>query len=195
MRMKPKLAEIQDWVKTQVSPFRYRHIQGVARIAESLAVRHGLPRSKALLAAWLHDCAKEMPRPEMKAWLGKSGDPLDEIEKGMPGLWHPHVGAAIARGKWRITDPSILEAIRCHTLGKAGMGRLAQLLFVADFIEPGRQFEGVRAARRASKESLTQGVLAKASMTLGFLFEKNRLAHPRLLETWNYFTAVKNEKT
>jgi predicted HD superfamily hydrolase involved in NAD metabolism len=187
VKVERELQAVQMWVKTQVSPRRFRHIQGVAQTAKRLAIRYRLSSSKALLAAWLHDCGKELTKREMKSWLLNSRFQLDSAEKEMPGLWHPHVGASIALKKWAIRDPQILEAIRCHTLGHPGMGPLAQLIFVADFIEPGRRFRGVGAARQAAKKSLAVAVSMKASMTVAFLFEKKMRIHPRLLETWNSF--------
>jgi predicted HD superfamily hydrolase involved in NAD metabolism len=190
-----KLLDIQKWVKTQVSPERFKHIAGVARTSEKLALRYGLSAPRALWAAWLHDCGKELSRAQMKSWLKKNPFRLDPQETALPGLWHPHVGAAIALKKWGIRDPAILEAIRCHTLGRAGMSPLAQLVFVADFVEPGRDFPQVDQARKSATHSLREGVLAKASMTIEFLFRKRMRIHPRLLETWNYFlTQGKNEK-
>ena len=63
--------EIKKWVSTQVSPKRYLHIQGVALTARKLAIRYGLSPEKAELAGWLHDCAKELPKREMAAWIKK----------------------------------------------------------------------------------------------------------------------------
>jgi predicted HD superfamily hydrolase involved in NAD metabolism len=182
-----KLAEIQKWVSTQVSPSRLRHIQGVARSSEKLALRYGLPVSKALTAAWLHDCAKEKSRAELGGWIKKSRGKLDGWEKKMPALWHPHAAVGLAISQWGVRDPAILEAIRCHTLGHPQMKPLAQLIFIADFIEPGRDFPGVSDARKSAFVSLKQGVRAKASMTIDFLFGKGMKIHPRLLETWNSF--------
>ncbi|HEY5039374.1 MAG TPA: bis(5'-nucleosyl)-tetraphosphatase (symmetrical) YqeK, partial [bacterium] len=128
-------------------------------------------------------------------WLVKGRIRLDAQEKQIPALWHPQVGAAIAGKKWGIKDPAVLEAIQCHTLGKAGMKPLAQLIFIADFIEPGRNFPGVEPARLRAAEGLVEGVLTKASMTIEFLFQKKMKVHTRLLETWNYFlSSGKNEK-
>lgn len=180
-----KIHEIQAWVATQVSPYRLKHIQGVAQTSEKLAKRYGLPVEKARLAAWLHDCAKELPKQEMKRWMGKAGFKLDALEAKMPGLWHPHAGAAIALKKWGIKDKAVLDAIRCHTLGGPNMGPLSQVVFVADFIEPSRHFAGVEKARALARKGLKEGVLAKASMTIQFLFDKKMKVHPRLLETWN----------
>lgn len=183
----PRLPEIRDWVKTQVSEYRFKHIQGVAQTAGRLARRFGLPVEKAVLAGWLHDCAKELPKPEMKKWIGKAGFRLDPLEEKMPGLWHPHAGAGLALKRWGVKDKAVLEAIRCHTLGSPAMGPLAQLLFVADFIEPSRRFEGVGKARASARKGLRDGVLAKAAMTVQDLLESGRRVHPRLLETWNSF--------
>ncbi len=182
-----KLEEVRDWVRTQVSPGRYRHIQGVVECAGRLALRHGLPAGKARMAAWLHDCAKELTCGEMKSWLRDSPFRLDPPEIKMPGLWHPHAGAAIAYKKWEIRDQDILEAIRFHTTGSPEMGPLAQVLFLADFIEPGRKFKGRLKAARIAGRNLREGVLIKASMTLDFLFSRKARIHPRLVDTWNGF--------
>jgi len=183
----PDLKKVRDWVRIQVSPKRFRHIQGVARAARALAKREGLSQEDAELAAWFHDCAKELPKRELLRSIQGTLFRMDEDEKSMPALWHPHAGAALALKEWGIRKASILEAVRCHTLGAPGMGPLAQVLFVADFIESGRDFRGVAAARRAAARGLREGVLAKVSMTLGHLLRKGLRVHPRLVATWNSF--------
>ncbi len=182
-----RLQEIQQWMAGQVSPYRLKHILGVVHASGKIAKRFGISMEKARLAAWLHDCAKEKPRLEMTRWIKKGGFRLDALESKMPSLWHPHAGAAIALKKWGIKDKGILEAIRCHTLGSPQMGPLAQVVFVADFIEPSRHFEGAKKARALARKDLKEAVLAKASMTIQFLLEKKMKIHPRLLETWNQF--------
>jgi predicted HD superfamily hydrolase involved in NAD metabolism len=182
-----EFSRMQEWVSTQVSRPRLRHIQGVVKTSEKLALRYGLPVSKARTAAWLHDCAKELSRPEMSGWIKKGRETLDAWEKKMPGLWHPHAAVGVAIHKWGVKDPLVLEAVRCHTLGHPRMGPLAQLIFIADFVESGRTFEGVAGARKSALVSLREGVLIKASMTVDFLFQKRMKIHPRLLETWNSF--------
>jgi predicted HD superfamily hydrolase involved in NAD metabolism len=174
-------------MKTQVSPGRFKHIQGVVKTSGVLAKRFGQSEPKARLAAWLHDCAKELSRAEMLNWLKGTSFRLDALEKQMPGLWHPHAGAAIAFKKWKIRDGAVLEAIRSHTLGGVTMGPLAQVVFVADFIEPGRVFEGVGLARAMVDRGLNEGVRIKAVLTLEQLLKKRQRVHPRLLLTWNAF--------
>jgi predicted HD superfamily hydrolase involved in NAD metabolism len=180
-------AEVVQWVKTRVGPSRFRHIQGVVRTSARLAERHQLSVPKALWAAWLHDCAKEMPRAQMGRSIKAGNGRLDAGEKRIPALWHPHAGVGLAREIWGIRDPEVLDAIRCHTLGRPGMGPLAQAVFVADFIEPGRDFPGVDKARAAARKGLVEGVLMKCAMTISHLLENDRAVHPRLLETYNFF--------
>ncbi len=186
----PRLVRaVEAWVKGQVSDYRFHHIRGVVAASRRLAQRHHLPQEKAVLAAWFHDCAKEWPKSKMRDVLKGSPFKLDRLEKKMPALWHPHAGAAAAYKEWGVRDEDVLEAIRCHTLGHARMGPLAQALFIADFVEPGRKFKGVEAARRAADHSLREGVLAKVFLTLDRLLAKKISIHPRLLETWNAFLA------
>jgi predicted HD superfamily hydrolase involved in NAD metabolism len=192
--LKNKLVKIKTWIKANISPKRYEHIRGVAQTSRKLAVRYGLPEDQVELASWLHDCAKELSKDEMKNWIKKGLSQLDATEQKMPALWHPHAGASIALHRWKIKNPKILEAIRCHTLGSSTMSSLAQIVFVADFIEPGRDFEGVSKVRIAAFKDLNQAVLMKCSMTISHLLSDNLKIHPRLLDTWNSFLEKKNEK-
>lgn len=191
---KNKLMEIKRWIRGNISPERYKHIQGVANTSRKLAIRYHLSADKAELAGWLHDCAKELSRNEMLDWINKSPFRLDNAEKKLPALWHPHAGAAIALRKWKIKDVQILDAIRCHNLGNSAMSPLAQIVFVGDFVEPGRTFKGVSSVRSVALRNLNDAILMKCSMTISYLLSQNMKVHGRLLETWNSFLGRKNEK-
>lgn len=191
---KNKLIEIKQWIQGNISPKRYEHIRGVAAISRKLAIRYHLPAEKAELAGWLHDCAKELSKSEMLGWIKKSPFRLDDTEKKLPALWHPHAGAAIALQKWKIKDAEILEAIRCHTLGSPAMSPLAQIVFVGDFVEPGRIFKGVSKVRSVALRNLKDAVMMKCAMTILHLLRQNMKVHGRLLETWNSFLGQENEK-
>ena len=116
---------------------------------------------------------------------------LDEEEKNIPALWHPHAGASIAQNQWKIKDKDTLEAIRCHTLGSPEMSALAQIVFVADFIEPGRTFPGVEKVRLIARKNIQEAVLLKCSMTIDYLLSRQMKIHSRLLRTWNSFLSYK----
>ena len=85
--------------------------------------------------------------------------------------------------QWKIKDGKILEAIRRHTLeGSPVMSTLAQIVFVADFIEPGRDFRGVELVRKAALTSLNEAVLLKCSMIISHLLSKNMKVHGPFIE-------------
>jgi len=191
---KNKLLEIKRWIRGNISPKRYKHIQSVAATSRKLAIQYHLPAEKAELAGWLHDCAKELSKDEMLDWINRSSFRLDNAEKKLPALWHPHAGAAMALKKWKIKDGQILEAIRCHTLGSPAMSPLSQIVFVGDFVEPGRTFKEVSRVRSIASRNLIDAVLMKCAITISYLLKENMKVHGRLLETWNSFLRQKSEK-
>ena len=149
-----KLASLRAWLKTQVSPDRYRHSLGVAAEAVRLAKRYGVSTAKAEAAAYFHDCAKDLSASGLGKWLRGTPFRLDPGEKKIPALWHCSAGAATAWKTWKIRDRGLLEAVRWHSLGGPKMDRLAQVLFVADYIERGRRFEGVGKALKENREAV-----------------------------------------
>lgn len=186
------LSETAAWVRSLVSPARCRHVTGVAETARNLAALHGVDPFRAELAAWLHDCAKELPKDEMRRLIEESPWSLDPEEEALPALWHPHAGAWRANRERGVRDGEVLEAVRRHTLGHPSMSPLAQLLFVADYVEPGRNFPGVEEARAAARRSLSEAVVLKCSQTLSFLEAAGRPVHPRLRETLRAFTPARS---
>ncbi len=188
MRLDGKsLGQIRSWVHARVSTRRFGHIMGVENTAVALGMRYDLRENAIRAAALFHDCAKEMTRPQMRALFRKGPFSLDRDEKKIPSLWHPVAGANLAYHSWGCRDKGILDAIRCHTVGSPSMGPLAQALFIADFIEPGRNFKGVDMARTAAHAGLVEGVREKTIQTLFYLLSAGRKIHPRLLDTLNVF--------
>ena len=109
-----------------------------ASVAAAMAMAHGADLGKAELAGLLHDCAKNIPDKEQLRLCTKHKIPINEIEKKSPYLLHAKLGAWIARKKYEVDDEEVLDAIRWHTTGTEGMSKLAQIVFIADYIEPGR---------------------------------------------------------
>lgn len=175
---------LAQWVRSLVSPGRWRHILGVVDEARRLARLNGLPGRKAALAAYLHDAAKEMPPDAMLSLLEGTPFRLDRHERKITALWHPHASAALAFKAWGVRDKAVLEAVRRHALGGPDMGPLARVLFVADYVEPGRRFKGAREARLRSRRSLSDGVRLKCEGTMAYLRRRRLSIHPRLKRTW-----------
>jgi len=171
-------AEIEAEVKRRLSPERFRHTQGVVETACSLAERHGADREKALIAALLHDIAKEYPRDRLLKECLDFGIVLSDIERREVALIHAPLGAAIAEREFDVTDPDILAAIRYHTTGREGMSLLERIVFLADYIEPNRSFPGLDAVRALAWTSLDKAVVLALDQGLVYLVERGKLIHP-----------------
>ena len=147
------LEAIRQELERRLSPHRYAHSIGVMEEAVRIGEKVGVPAEQCALAGLLHDAAREFT-PAQYAWLGLEGD--------NGALLHAKASEILAKSRYGVQDPEILEAIACHTTGKAGMGILAQILFVADYTEAGREgahFDKVR--RILERDGLLAAVLAE----------------------------------
>lgn len=130
--------EIQLDLKEKMKPARYQHTLGVVQTAQHLARIYASDVEKASLAALLHDCAKHIDDAQKIAMCREYGVSITEAELQNPSLLHAKCGEIVAEYHFGITDREILHAIRVHTTGVPEMNLLDQIIFVSDYIEPGR---------------------------------------------------------
>ena len=130
--------EILELLKLDLKPKRVVHSLGVRDTAVELAEIHHLDVDKARRAALLHDCAKYLSLDDKIKLCHKYDYPVTPLELDNPELLHAKAGAALAAEKYGVTDPEILDAIRYHTTGKPNMSPLTLVIFISDYIEPGR---------------------------------------------------------
>ena len=134
-----------------------------------------LPISKAGYAGVLHDCAKYLTDKEMLLACRKRQIFCSEVEKRQPSLLHAKMGAAFAKEIYGITDEEILSAIRWHTTGKPGMSNLEKIVFIADYIEPGRKMlPKMEEIRRVSFQNLDKAMYLILDNTLSYLKDGTR---------------------
>lgn len=131
--------KIHNQLKEDIKPKRFRHTMGVVDIAVRLALQWGCTPEKARLAALLHDCAKYIDIEHKIALCAKFDVSVSDIEINNPELLHAKAGALLAYENYKIIDTDILSAIYYHTTGKPEMSLLEQIIYVADYIEPGRK--------------------------------------------------------
>ena len=171
-------------LKAGLKSGRFRHTEGVVKTAARLARRHGVSVKRASLAALLHDCAKALSRPELKALLGPAK--ADIQERRMPPLWHAPVGALLARRDHGVKDKEILKAIRFHSTGAPGMSKLQKLLFVADYIEPNRPaWPELKSLRSLALKNLDFAFLEVLNLKLMDLLEHKRPLHGRSVDAYH----------
>lgn len=173
-------------VQMRMSEQRFAHVLRVEEMAVGLAGRYGASIEKASIAALTHDYAKERPDDEMEYLIRSEGFDLDLLEYGNP-IWHGIVGAYLVQKELSIHDSEILQAIRLHTTGAKEMTILDKVIYVADYVEVGRQFSGVEEARKIALEDLDSAVAYETKHTLLHLIEKNKKIYPKTLETYNYW--------
>jgi ribosome silencing factor RsfS/YbeB/iojap len=175
-------------VKEQLTEHRYIHTIGVMETAVELAKRYGADEKKAELAAIFHDYAKFRPKEEMKQIILQQRMPANLLTHNTE-LWHAPVGAYLVEKEAGITDAEVLNAIRYHTSGRPGMTLLEKIVYVADYIEPGRAFPGVEEVRELAKRDLDKALIQSLTNTISFLVKKNRAVYPDTIFTYNSLVA------
>ena len=133
-----ELHVIRKKLKKELDKGRYEHTKGVMYTAGCLAMAHGYSVEKAMLAGLLHDCAKCIPNDEKIALCEKNHILISQVEYHSPYLLHAKLGAYLAEQIYEVSDPEILHSIKVHTTGEPDMNLLDKIIYIADYIEPGR---------------------------------------------------------
>ena len=176
-------AQILERLRAMLTPRRYTHTLGVADTAERLAPLCGVDPHRARLAGLLHDCAKSMPMDEMRDLMMKHFPDMDREELETRAILHAPAGMVMARELFGVRDPSILSAIRKHTVGDGIMSPMDALIYVADFIEPGREsFPGLDKARKLAEKDIYQAMCCCAGLSAKHLKSRGQSVHPRTME-------------
>ena len=159
------LSQLRPVALSYLKHRRIPHVLGTEQEAIRLAERYGADVEKARAAALLHDCTKKLDMPAQLALCEQYGIELDELEQKALKLLHSKTGAAIARDVFGVDD-DIYSAIWYHTTGHAHMTKLEKIIYLADYIEPSRDFPGVDTLRKVCYEDLDKGLLLGLEMTI-----------------------------
>ncbi|MDR1453424.1 MAG: bis(5'-nucleosyl)-tetraphosphatase (symmetrical) YqeK [Candidatus Margulisbacteria bacterium] len=158
-----KLHRFQAVLQQSLTAEKYRHSLRTAEWAKQIAALCNYDTDAAYLAGLLHDCAKTADADYLLAQAQKHRLRLAKKYRENPLLLHGPLGAVWAREKFGVTNQKILNAIHYHTLGRAGMGKLEKIIYVADYSEPGRHGPAAREIRRLLRKNgdLEQAVKIK----------------------------------
>ena len=190
------LKELRKLIKEVQSAKRFEHTKGVEYTSAALAMRYGASMEDALAAGLLHDCAKCLSDDKQLSVCEKHGISVTDAEKKNPFLLHSKVGAYLAEHKYSVTNQDILNAVRNHTTGRPGMSLLEKIVFVADYIEPGRkEAADLTHIRKLAFEDLDRALLKILEDTLKYLKEAGSEMDPRTHETWEYYHNLYNSRT
>ena len=177
-------AEIVAKEKSNMTEDRFEHCIGVSITAQRLAELNHYDEDKAALAGFIHDYAKQVSVEDYREVIKTKGFDQDLLNWNR-SIWHGIVGTYFIQRDLKITDSEILTAVRRHTTADVEMTTLDKIVFMADYIEPGRSFPGVEEARKITYANLDKGVGYQLAHTLEFLIEKRDKIYPRTLDAYN----------
>lgn len=182
------LEAIQKKLDKILKKERYAHTLGVMYTAGALAMCYGEDIETAMTAGLLHDCGKLSPVEKQMEMCRKYQISLTETEFMIPALIHAKLGAYLAEEKYNIHDKRILDAILYHTTGKPNMNLLEKIIYLADYIEPGRKMiPGLPEVRKLSFTDIDRAVCRCSELTLGFLERMGRTIDPMTRQTYEYY--------
>lgn len=177
-------SEIIAKEKSNMTADRFEHCIGVSKTARKLAELNHYDVDKAALAGFIHDYAKQVAVDEYREVIKTQGFDQDLLNWNR-SIWHGIVGTYFIQRDLEINDPEILTAVRKHTTADVEMTTLDKIVFMADYIEPGRSFPGVEEARKITYANINQGVGYQLAHTLKFLIDKRNKIYPRTLDAYN----------
>lgn len=166
---------------------RYRHCVRVARSADILAQIHGVDPRKARLAALLHDLARLYSTDRLIDECRRRRLPIDAFERRNPIVLHAPLGAELAREQFGVEDPEVLSAIAKHTLGAEAMSPLDCVVYLADTLEPGRDFANRRKIWDLARVDLRAAMSAAIVDSFVYLASLGREPAPQTLAMQRVF--------
>ena len=170
--MKTHYPEYEAILKDRLTPKRFTHSLNVMERAVELANIHGADPRKAELAGLIHDIEKNTPLKILLQTLEKSDILLSSADLASPPIWHAPCGFLYARDALGIRDEDVLNAIRYHTTGRAGMSKLEKVVYLADLTSADRDFSDVKKVRKLSEQDLDGALFYSLQFILGDLTAK-----------------------
>ncbi|TCO79024.1 bis(5'-nucleosyl)-tetraphosphatase (symmetrical) YqeK [Marinisporobacter balticus] len=180
------IEKMKEILKDRLTEKRYIHSLGVQESAIKLAKIYNVSIEKASIAALVHDCAKDLSEDMLLNYAKQFDILVDSVESHQIGLLHGCVGAELVKIEFGIEDSEIINAIRFHTTGKENMTILEKIIYLADYIEPNRSFNGVDQLRKTALSNLDKAVIMAFDKTINYVIQKGELLHPTTIVARNF---------
>ena len=179
------LDELEQAVISLLKPNRVAHVLGCRQTAKELALVYGADPTDAQRAALLHDITKALDGPLQLTLCREYGINLDDFSAQNPKTLHALTGSLVAQRIFGEND-RVVAAICSHTTGKANMNTLEKIIYVADYMEPNRDFPGVEDLRKLAYTDLDSAMIMGLEMTLSLLREQGREVSPDSQKALSY---------
>lgn len=180
--------EIRQLVRSRLSDTRYHHTMCVVERARELARRFGADEEKAAFAGLVHDICKNMPHEEQLSYLRECGMEPSREELLSPQVFHAMAGYCYLKREVGVEDEDILNAVRYHTTGRAGMSLLEKVVYLADLTSEERDFPDIAETRRIVDRSLEEGMIYSLQYIITDLVRAGRPVCRDSFEAYNDFT-------
>lgn len=182
---------LEDLLRSWIDGERYIHSKNVALLAGEMAAHFGLDAPRAYLAGLSHDMCKAFSPDRLISLAQEDGLPVGNLEKEKPSLLHGRAAAVLLKKLFAITDEEVLDAIRFHTFANPHMDPLAQVLYIADKIEPSRPFVSSFSQSWRSFSQLDELFRSVFLENIEYLRQKNHLIHEDSMELLAQLTGGK----
>lgn len=174
---RPEYKKMRKRLKEQLNPKLFAHCLATSKMARRLAFIHGSDLAAAELAGLCHDYVKEMDNVNALHHVEKFKIHLDPSIISHPNTAHGEIAACLLREELLISDEVVLDAIRWHTYGHEDMSLLAKIVFLADVIEPNRNFQGVETIRQLAYVDIDKAILEYLDQSETYLRKQNKPIH------------------
>lgn len=193
--MDHRIIEIQQKLQHELDEERYQHTLGVMYTSAALAMRYCCDMEQALLAGLLHDCAKCIPNEEKITICQTQGIPVSDVERANPSLLHAKLGAYLAKEQYQVTDGNVLNAISSHTTGRPEMTLLEKIVYIADYMEPGRRnLPNMEEVRFLAFQDIDACLLRILKDSLVYLKTRKMPIDPMTEQTYIYYDQTLGKK-
>ncbi len=180
-----RVDEFKTVIRSMLGDYRYTHSLNVADSAVYLARLFGEDENVAYVAGLLHDVTKDTPKEKQLELCEKAGIILTPSEKANKNLWHAMSGAAYLETVLNIKNRDIINAVRYHTTGRAGMSKLERIIYTADFISAERSYPDVEVMRTLSAKSLDEADLYALKFCITKLVKDGLILHTDSVDFYN----------
>ena len=176
---------IYRMIEARLPHKRFQHTLRVLETAQKLCLLYGGDRSKMRLAALLHDYAKPLGFDQMIDAITAAGLQVPPDAASYPEILHADASAALAITEFNINDPDIIKTIRSHTVGNDSLSIEDKVLYLADYVEDGRDFPGVGELRELTYKDMDAAMLLGCDMSILELVARRKLIHPMTINCRN----------
>lgn len=207
-----ELNNVKKWVRSRVTPKRYKHIKGVADVGKRLAKACRVDELPVLLACWLHDSCKEIKATELISMARTYGMELSVMDERNGHILHGPVASYVVQEQFGITNHDVLSGISEHTLGSTTMTRISKVVYLADILEAsrpealtgpiwnaltgGKCLDGANIETIETELDLDGAILKASDLVIAHLLDKGKAIHPKAVDVRNHFLeAVRNQET